>query len=147
MLLSEAFKIAFHISDSSTEDLKVAQATIEFNSEAETASFALVKKLALEAFSAEIEERRLRLRQQISAARRLHRKQLENTKDFTNKREPIPDYARIMTVEEWVGGLESTAFTPDDGSGYWATEKIMDRNCDAFDKKPDWATHVAWFNK
>lgn len=61
--------------------------------------------------------------------------------------EPIPEYAHVMSEKEWNESVESGCFIPYDGSGYWATEKGMDPNADAFYPKPDWATHVAWFNK
>lgn len=75
MLLSEAFKIAFHISDSSTEDLKLAQATIEFASaEALISTINTINRLAVEAFSEEIAERRQRLRNSLALAKRLAKK-------------------------------------------------------------------------
>lgn len=60
----------------------------------------------------------------------------------------IPDYAEIMTAEEWEKAVEAGAYIPYDGSGYWAIkDKGMDTNTYCFGPKPDWATHVAWFNK
>lgn len=61
--------------------------------------------------------------------------------------EPIPEYAHIMTEQEWKSNVRAGAYCSCDGSGYWATDRGMDPNADAFDNQPDWATHVAWFNK
>lgn len=60
-----------------------------------------------------------------------------------------------MTWEEFVYGCESTALTDYDGFGELATADHHVSNVrvdpsDALDEsyvRPDWATHVAWYNK
>ncbi len=84
MFLSEAFHIAFRIAESSTEDLRLAQATIEFaQGDTLSANFELVKKQAISALGEEIAERRARLKQSLSMVRRLAKKQEANTTTFT----------------------------------------------------------------
>lgn len=55
----------------------------------------------------------------------------------------------VMTKAEWIEDQRSSSpmFTRDDGVGYWATETKEDLTTDCFDRAPDWATHVAWYNK
>lgn len=39
-------------------------------------------------------------------------------------------------------------FTPDDGSGYWATDReYSDQHIWDSTVRPRWATHVMWFSK
>jgi hypothetical protein len=59
----------------------------------------------------------------------------------------IPDYADVYTVEEFEQHVNSGAITDYDGSGYWATEK-EDCGLSVWSTvKPEWATHVTWYNK
>ncbi len=61
-----------------------------------------------------------------------------------------PDYADVMTKEEWLESIRCGAFIPDDGCGYWAKEidgSILESGVDCFTEPPDDATHVAWYNK
>lgn len=52
----------------------------------------------------------------------------------------------LMSAEEFLECEESETIIEDDGCGYWAThDKVSDVNCFAI--KPDWATHVCWYNK
>ena len=61
---------------------------------------------------------------------------------------PLPkeDSGSIFEVKEWDEAVLSGAFIPDDGSGYWATKDGYVA-ISVWDTKPDWATHVVWFNK
>jgi hypothetical protein len=52
----------------------------------------------------------------------------------------------LMSAEEFLMDEESGTIIDDDGCGYWATlDKVSDVSC--FSEKPDWATHVCWYNK
>ena len=60
----------------------------------------------------------------------------------------IPEYCDLFTVEEFAYNVKLGAFIPSDGIGYWATETHEDDETNVFyDSKPEWATHVAWYNK
>jgi len=63
--------------------------------------------------------------------------------------EPIPDSNEgdFLTKNEFQGYLDMGVITPYDGSGYWATESGFSCAHNCFGPCPDWATHVAWFNK
>lgn len=61
--------------------------------------------------------------------------------------EPLPGYGDLFTVAEFANDVKHGMFIPDDGSGYWATATQMSRLSVWRHEKPDWATHVAWFNK
>lgn len=61
--------------------------------------------------------------------------------------EDVPEYAELMSLEEWQNAVEAGAFIPDDGTGYYATATKMNREACSFGPAPAWATHVAWFNK
>jgi len=60
---------------------------------------------------------------------------------------PTPDYGDLMTAQDWEESVGAGCFIPNDGVGHWATKDGMDPNSNCFDAKPDWATHVVWFNK
>ncbi len=68
---------------------------------------------------------------------------------------PNPSYGDLMTADEFVEMCRCGAFISDDGSGNWATATHCDSRRDisirklvtGIDKKPNWATHVMWFNK
>ncbi len=66
--------------------------------------------------------------------------------NYKPKMQPNPDYGDLFTVKEWDESVKFGAFIPDDGDGYWATEKEH-AYISVWDEKPDWATHVVWFNK
>lgn len=55
----------------------------------------------------------------------------------------------LFTIEEWNNHVRNGLFVPDDGSGFWADATRHVDIGDPFDSstKPDWATHVMWFNK
>lgn len=61
---------------------------------------------------------------------------------------PEPEDGDVMTLLEWSACRGSQAIIPDDGSGYWATSSHYSWDFPVFSTpKPDWATHVVWFNK
>lgn len=59
----------------------------------------------------------------------------------------IPDFADVYTVEQFEQHVDSGAITGYDGSGYWATEKEDSGLSVWIITKPNWATHVTWYNK
>lgn len=60
----------------------------------------------------------------------------------------IPHGDLVMTADMWESGLSNHLFSPDDGTGYWASDDHYDDNWPVFDNaKPDWADSVVWFNK
>lgn len=66
--------------------------------------------------------------------------------------EQIPDYADVMTLDEFVEAVKQGVFVNDDGSGYYATATEMS-DVPAVPSEirkgllqPGF-THVAWFNK
>lgn len=78
------------------------------------------------------------------------------------KLEKIPEYGDLMTIERFSDCVKSGSFIDYDGYGYWATEtqcsslsvkpsqfykskKICGK--DISDLKPEWATHIVWFNR
>ena len=73
------------------------------------------------------------------------------------KPEIVPDYADIMTIEDFEESCKTSLFVNSDGSGYYAEKfrnnMIMYRNFPAIPfnfKKGNIDrefTHVAWFNK
>ena len=58
-------------------------------------------------------------------------------------------FGDMIPLNEFVSCVKSNVFTPDDGIGHWATETEEDVDTDVLsgDPKPDWATHVMWYNK
>lgn len=64
------------------------------------------------------------------------------------KAEPIPREADKMTVDEFQDAVASGLFTSDDGTGYYASDKLMVRGLrvDLSNIRKDF-THVVWFNK
>ncbi len=58
----------------------------------------------------------------------------------------IPDYADVMTVEEWKDNVDGGLFVPDDGEGYWCKGNKESRDS-VWESKAEDATHVAWYNK
>lgn len=65
-----------------------------------------------------------------------------------NGLKPLTDLDKdcLMTVEEFNDSEDSGLITIDDGDGYYATsDMVSDISC--FNDKPDWATHVCWYNK
>lgn len=69
-------------------------------------------------------------------------------------RERLPDYCDLIPAEAFVKSVIGGGFVDSDGQGYWATVREMDRHAPVCPsqivrgaKQPDWATHVAWFNR
>lgn len=64
--------------------------------------------------------------------------------------ESFPDYGDLMSVDEFAQSVEDGSFIDYDGYGYWA---VADKMSDVVvrpstvDDKPEWATHVIWFNR
>lgn len=58
----------------------------------------------------------------------------------------VPEYADVMTVEEWLDAVNSGLFVTYDGSGYWVKDN-KESNDEVFSSKPEDATHVTWYNK
>lgn len=51
-----------------------------------------------------------------------------------------------IDAQEFLEDAASGFFTGDDGHGYWATnDKVSSVSC--WQDRPEWATHVCWFNK
>jgi hypothetical protein len=56
----------------------------------------------------------------------------------------------MFTAEDFDQACSEGSFTNDDGTGYWATEaskSSVEVRPSTRQNKPDWATHVVWFNK
>lgn len=62
----------------------------------------------------------------------------------------------VMTIEEFIECCDNESFIDDDGMGSWATETYYlpghwiypsDFTCGDRLDKPEWATHVVWYNK
>ena len=64
---------------------------------------------------------------------------------------PDPDYVDLYTVADWIECVRMGLFNDDDGSGCWAIADSMSRfsvwAAPGPYVPPEWATHVAWFNK
>ena len=58
----------------------------------------------------------------------------------------VPDYADIMTVEDWKSAVADGCFCNYDGSGYWVKDGKQSRD-EVFGTPQLDATHVAWYNK
>lgn len=70
----------------------------------------------------------------------------------TLKLEKAPDYADSFEKNDWLQFVKFGAFIPDDGCGMWAAKSddgflYESTDHDAFGPAPEWATHVAWYNK
>lgn len=59
---------------------------------------------------------------------------------------PIPDYADIMTVEEWQEQADRANFIPYDGEGHWCKDGKESQDS-VWETPAEDATHVAWYNK
>lgn len=51
----------------------------------------------------------------------------------------------LMTAEEFKEHTDSGGIISSDGCGNWATDKMISE-VSCWKEKPDWATHVCWFN-
>lgn len=56
------------------------------------------------------------------------------------------DYSDLMTLSEWEECVNAGCFIPDDGVGYYGTEKSYSYKYDSFGEPPVGATHVHWYN-
>jgi hypothetical protein len=64
--------------------------------------------------------------------------------------EPIPSHCILFSREDWLDQLKAGRITESDGSGHFATENQMSNLEGAFSDEyiwPEWATHIAWFQK
>ena len=52
----------------------------------------------------------------------------------------------LMTAEEFADGEECGMLTGDDGNGVWATASHKSE-LTTYATKPEWATHVVWYNR
>jgi hypothetical protein len=95
------------------------------------------------------------LRDRAILLREARKRLASNSKKFTNaslmaeevKLTPIdPEIGELMTVEEFIDGVACNGITPDDGIGYWATASQESMN-PCWEPRPQWATHVMWYNK
>lgn len=66
----------------------------------------------------------------------------------------------VIEADEFMWGIRYGVFTEDGGHGFWACQQYYDQKTPIFTlampginaplsvtKRPEWATHVAWFNK
>lgn len=61
---------------------------------------------------------------------------------------PIPTrYGVLMDVVEFRDCVRCGAFIPDDGIGFWATATLESNQGVWSTKRPEWATHVMWYNR
>ena len=67
----------------------------------------------------------------------------EDVRTYT---QAIPDYADVMTLEDWEESVQCGAFIPNDGSGYWCKDG-KESGDSVWSTDPEDATHVAWYNK
>lgn len=51
-----------------------------------------------------------------------------------------------MNASEFIEDADNGYLMSDDGSGYWATE-TMRSNISCWSERPQWATHVCWYNR
>jgi len=70
------------------------------------------------------------------------------------KFEEMPEYGDKMTLDSWLECVESGSFIDYDGHGNLATPYEMSNirvwpslHMDGKLERPNWATHVIWFNK
>ena len=59
---------------------------------------------------------------------------------------PHDDFCDLLTLFQWDIHVEHGSIMSGDGTGYWATDTERS-DVDCWADKPDWATHVAWYNK
>lgn len=67
---------------------------------------------------------------------------------------PAPEHVDLMPLDEFAALCNMGAFIDYDGTGYYATEteesNVLAKPsyvCDPNTTHPEWATHVAWYNK
>lgn len=65
----------------------------------------------------------------------------------------IPNYGDLITVDEFLKAVESRSLMDYDGHGYWATVFEYDETVKVqpstvgLSYRPEWATHLVWFNR
>lgn len=57
------------------------------------------------------------------------------------------EYSDVMTILEFRETVELGCIVPSDGIGFWATETECSDLPVWSERRPSWATHVAWYNK
>lgn len=64
---------------------------------------------------------------------------------------PVPDYADVMTVEEFKEAVKHGSFIDYDGFGHPVKDGMEDEKIYIYPSKiheiPEDATHIAWYNK
>lgn len=58
----------------------------------------------------------------------------------------IPDYAHVMTVDDFLEQAAGGMFIPYDGIGYWCKDGKESKDGVFYTLSED-ATHVAWYNR
>lgn len=59
-----------------------------------------------------------------------------------------PDNTDVYTVEDFFKEVKHGMFTDYDGSGYYMLDDKTETNISVWEyEKPNWATHVAWYNR
>ncbi len=58
----------------------------------------------------------------------------------------VPDYAEMIPVDEWDGGVSMNIYSVDNGSGFWVRNGRQSHD-DVFTTEAKDATHVAWYSK
>lgn len=89
------------------------------------------------------------------------RRQLAESLLGYSSKVPMPEelekneHGDLMPYEDWVECVDCSGFIDYDGHGYYATEDGHDKRLvllpshykKGVNPKPDWATHVIWFNR
>jgi hypothetical protein len=64
---------------------------------------------------------------------------------------PVPDYADLMTVEKFKNACEDGMLIDYDGCGEPVVDGMVDDDITIIPSKleeiPEWATHIAWYNR
>lgn len=59
----------------------------------------------------------------------------------------LTTYGHHMSADEFLQFVKDGMFIPYDGDGFWSTD-IGESRLGVWDTpRPDWATHVMWYNK
>ena len=86
------------------------------------------------------------------------------TPKYPDDLKPIPEFADVIPINQWLEGVRTHCFIDYDGHGYWATKTHEFRKSASEElftssmvcpsditkkkiKPPAWATHVSWYNK
>jgi hypothetical protein len=68
---------------------------------------------------------------------------------------PLDEFGDLIPINEFFDAVKHDFFIDYDGVGHWATEKEMDKDEEVYPSKvvkdgyvkPEWATHVIWYNQ